>query len=282
MPHADSLVVILQEWIGTFMRRSMHGLILYTKENELSMSQIGALFQINRGKSNVSDLGEELGITLPAASQMLERLVQQGLILRSEDPQDRRARHLILTDKGCRIIRESVQARQGWLEDLSAILSASEKEQVVLAVKLMIKRTHQLDQPPNRSGSQHFLIKGVFVPVLRLAKYLKPYLLLVLMAVVLLFVQANADLALPDYMSNIVNYGIQQGGVQNAVPLAIRQSEMDRLVLFMSPGDKALVVSYYTLVDKNSPDYKQYVKNYPALANEPIYVLKPIDQADIS
>jgi ATP-binding cassette subfamily B multidrug efflux pump len=66
------------------------------------------------------------------------------------------------------------------------------------------------------------------------------------------------------------------------VPLAIRQSEMDRLVLFMSPGDKALVLSYYTLVDKNSPDYKQYVKNYPALANEPIYVLKPIDQADIS
>ena len=65
--------------------------------------------------------------------------------------------------------------------------------------------------------------------MLRLAKYLKPYVLLILMAVVLLFVQANADLALPDYMSNIVNYGIQQGGVVNAVPVAIRQSEMNRL-----------------------------------------------------
>jgi ATP-binding cassette subfamily B protein len=118
--------------------------------------------------------------------------------------------------------------------------------------------------------------------MLRLAKYLKPYLLLVLIAVALLFVQANADLALPDLMSNIVNYGIQQGGVQNAVPTAIRQSEMNRLVLFMSAGDKTMALSYYTLVDKNSPDYEQYVKQYPALANEPVYVLKPIDQAEVS
>ncbi len=118
--------------------------------------------------------------------------------------------------------------------------------------------------------------------MLRLAKYLKPYLLLVLIAVALLFVQANADLALPDYMSNIVNYGIQQGGVQNAVPAAIRQSEMNRLVLFMSAGDKPMVLGDYTLADKNSPDYEQYVKDYPALANEPVYVLKPIDQAEVS
>ncbi len=118
--------------------------------------------------------------------------------------------------------------------------------------------------------------------MLRLAKYLKPYLPLVLIAVALLFVQANADLALPDYMSNIVNYGIQQGGVQNAVPVAIRQSEMNRLILFTSTGDKNIVLSYYTLVDKNSPEYSQYLKDYPALANEPVYVLKPIDQAAIS
>jgi ATP-binding cassette subfamily B multidrug efflux pump len=54
--------------------------------------------------------------------------------------------------------------------------------------------------------------------MLRLLKYLKPYTLLVVLAIVLLFVQANADLALPDYMSKIVNVGIQQGGVENARP----------------------------------------------------------------
>ena len=118
--------------------------------------------------------------------------------------------------------------------------------------------------------------------MLRLAKYLKPYLLLILVAVALLFVQANADLALPDYMSNIVNYGIQQGGVSNAVPAAIRQSEMNRLVAFMAADNKTAVLADYTLVDKNSADYAADVKLYPVLATEPIYVLNKIDKAEIT
>jgi ATP-binding cassette subfamily B multidrug efflux pump len=117
--------------------------------------------------------------------------------------------------------------------------------------------------------------------MLRLVKYLKPYWWLILIAVGLLFVQANADLALPDYLSRIVNVGIQQGGIDNAVPVAIRQSEMDRLSIFLSADDKAAVLADYTLVDKNSPDYAADVEKYPALANEPVYVLKNLDQAEI-
>jgi len=146
MAHSDALALKLQEWIGDFMRRSMRSLILYSKKNGLSMSQIGALFQINHGRNNVSDLGEGLGITKAAASQMLERLVQQELILRSEDPQDRRVKQLVSTDKGCRIMQESVQARQGWLEDLVSILSEDEKKQIAAAVKVLIDKTNQLDQ----------------------------------------------------------------------------------------------------------------------------------------
>jgi ATP-binding cassette subfamily B protein len=109
---------------------------------------------------------------------------------------------------------------------------------------------------------------------------LKPYALLILLTIALLFVQANADLALPDYMSRIVNNGIQQGGVENAVPAAIRQSEMNKLVIFMSTDNTALVLGDYTLVDSNSPDYAQLVEEYPNLANEPIYVLNEIDRAE--
>jgi ATP-binding cassette subfamily B multidrug efflux pump len=115
----------------------------------------------------------------------------------------------------------------------------------------------------------------------RLLKYLKPYIPLILLAIVLLFVQANADLALPDYLSRIVNVGIQQGGIANAVPIAIRQSEMNKLVVFMTPTDKASVLADYTLVDKNSANYDQYVKDYPDLANEPVYMLNKIDQTEM-
>jgi ATP-binding cassette subfamily B multidrug efflux pump len=117
--------------------------------------------------------------------------------------------------------------------------------------------------------------------MLRLAKYLKPYTTMLLLAIVLLFAQANFDLALPDYLSRIVNNGIQQSGVENAVPVAIRQSEMDRVVIFMSAADKASVLKDFTLVDKNSAGYATYVKQYPALANQPVYVLNKIGQAEI-
>jgi ATP-binding cassette subfamily B multidrug efflux pump len=118
--------------------------------------------------------------------------------------------------------------------------------------------------------------------MLRLAKYLKPYIPLILLAIVLLFVQANADLALPDYLANIVNTGIQLSGIDNAVPEAIRQSTMDKITLFMTPQDKTAVLANYTLADKSSANYDQLVAKYPDLANEPIYVLNNISQAEIN
>lgn len=114
----------------------------------------------------------------------------------------------------------------------------------------------------------------------KILKYLKPYLLLILITIGLLFVQAQADLALPDYMSKIINDGIQQGGIVSAVPEAIRQSEMDKLTTFMSDTDKASVLADYSLVDANSADYQTYVQKYPVLASEPVYVLKAISTTE--
>ncbi len=117
--------------------------------------------------------------------------------------------------------------------------------------------------------------------MLRLLKYLKSYLPMILLSIALLFIQANSDLALPDYMSKIVNNGIQQNGIVNAVPQAIRQSEMDHLTLFMTAADKTRVLSDYTLIDKSSPEYGKYVLQYPALASQPVYVLNSVPQAEI-
>ena len=110
--------------------------------------------------------------------------------------------------------------------------------------------------------------------MLRLSRFLKPYLAWILLTILLLFVQANADLALPDYLSRIVNIGLQGSGIENAVPLALRQSTMEHLLIFATPGEQALITASYTLVDQNSPDYATYVEEYPALAKEPIQVSK--------
>jgi len=117
--------------------------------------------------------------------------------------------------------------------------------------------------------------------MLRLLKYFKPFLLLLILAIALLFVQANADLALPDYLSKIVNIGIQAGGVENAIPQAIRQSEMNRLTLFLSTEDKDRVLKDYTLIDRTSPDYSRYLAKYPALKDNPVYILNILSQDEI-
>ncbi len=70
--------------------------------------------------------------------------------------------------------------------------------------------------------------------MLKLIKHLKPFIASIICAIILLFVQAGSDLALPDYVSNIVNVGIQQGGIENSVPQAIRSSEMNKLTLFVN------------------------------------------------
>ncbi|MHB1254211.1 MAG: ABC transporter ATP-binding protein, partial [Candidatus Humimicrobiaceae bacterium] len=112
----------------------------------------------------------------------------------------------------------------------------------------------------------------------RIAKYLKPFMVLILIAIVLLFVQAMADLSLPDYMSEIVNVGIQQGGIKDAVPVAVRQSQMGKLTIFIDKDSKDLVFKSYALIDKSSPDYEKYLKDYPVLENEQVYVLNNIDK----
>jgi DNA-binding MarR family transcriptional regulator len=148
MQQADPFVVTLEEWIEVFMQRSMRDFMGYARESGLSMSQLGALFQIHhRGSSGVTDLGEELGVTSSAASQMLERLVHLGLIRRSEDPSDRRAKQIVLTDKGRQVLQAGIQARQSWLSDLAGILSNSEKEVIVAALELLIDKANRLQQP---------------------------------------------------------------------------------------------------------------------------------------
>lgn len=117
--------------------------------------------------------------------------------------------------------------------------------------------------------------------MLKIMKYLRPYALLVTAVIVLLFTQAMSELALPDYMSDIVNEGIQQGGITSAVPEAVRQDRMELLTLFMDEKEKETVLNSYLLVDGSSPEYDRYVKVYPILFEEPAYVLKNKERAAV-
>ncbi len=81
--------------------------------------------------------------------------------------------------------------------------------------------------------------------MLKLKRYLKPYAALLLAGVVFLFGQAMLELTLPNMMSDIVNVGIQQGGITDAAPDAIGADAMQMMRMFMSDGDKAAVDAAY-------------------------------------
>jgi ATP-binding cassette subfamily B protein len=112
--------------------------------------------------------------------------------------------------------------------------------------------------------------------MLRLRNYLRPYMVMFVVSVILLYVQAQLDLALPDYLSQIVNTGIQQSGVQSPVPDAIRQSEMNRATLFLTDADQTAVLDAYTLLEPGSPEAAPFLEQYPLLADEPVYVLNDL------
>lgn len=79
----------------------------------------------------------------------------------------------------------------------------------------------------------------------KLAKYLKKSLIPIIAIIFMLFIQAYCDLSLPGLTSKIVNVGIQQGGIEDAVADQIRVDEMNKLYLFMSEEDKSLVEANY-------------------------------------
>ena len=98
---------------------------------------------------------------------------------------------------------------------------------------------------------------------MRLLKtYLKPFAALVLACILLLFGQAMCDLTLPNLMSDIVNTGIQLGGVDEAAPAVLNQQAVDLLTLFMNDAEAGTFKNAYTPVEHGSDEETRLAKTY--------------------
>ena len=124
------------------MHVSMRGFWHYAKEHGLSMTQMFILRQIQGEQNgcNVSMIGEQMGVTSAAISQTLDRLVQQGLVSRTEDLQDRRNKRIQLTPRGEQVLSEGMEARQAWIADLDARLTEDEKALIGRALALLAEK----------------------------------------------------------------------------------------------------------------------------------------------
>lgn len=109
----------------------------------------------------------------------------------------------------------------------------------------------------------------------KLKKYLKPHIVAIILAILFLFGEAVCELVLPNLMSDIVNVGIQNTGVENASPEVISTDGMTLLKPFMSDNSKKLIEKSYKLVESGTDSAKDYENAYPILkeSGKGVYVL---------
>ncbi len=144
MSQTKVLTEVIREWSEVFMHRSGRDFKRFMDETGLSFSQLSVLMRLQHGgSSGVSDIGDQLGVTNAAASQAVDRLVQLGLIQRTEDPEDRRAKRLVLTQKGCTLIDKGVEARSKWIEGLTDALTPEQQNMIISALTLLTGAAHK-------------------------------------------------------------------------------------------------------------------------------------------
>ncbi|NLL90958.1 MAG: ABC transporter ATP-binding protein [Ruminococcaceae bacterium] len=115
--------------------------------------------------------------------------------------------------------------------------------------------------------------------MLKLGRYLKPFVAGILLAIVLLFVLAMTELNLPKYMSDIVNVGIQQNGIENAAPEALSEDGLNLIKTFISEDDLNIVDKNYHVVSEFdiSQSGKSYKELYPKMP-EKIFIKSKTDE----
>jgi len=142
----QQLSAALREWAELFMRHSMRDFIHFIKETGLSTTQLNTLMRLYYHHAcPVSEIGDHLGITNAATSQMVQRLVEQGLLERTEDPTDRRVKQLTLTAEGRALIDQGIEARRRWLEDLTTALPAEQQTNIITALADLTSAARRLD-----------------------------------------------------------------------------------------------------------------------------------------
>ena len=112
----------------------------------------------------------------------------------------------------------------------------------------------------------------------RLYPYIKPYWPLILLALGLLYVMASTDLALPDYLSQIINIGIQQNGIDTSLPEVMRASSLEKMALFQTESEKAETLAAHQRIEPGTPASAALVPDYPGASLQPVYKRNALDE----
>lgn len=132
----------LRRWMEVIMTRSMQDWMHYVKTSGSSMTQFRLLMQLyHQGTScGISQISDDLDITNPAASQLVDKMVQSGLLDRAEDPNDRRAKLVTISEKGRAFVKDGIEQRYLWVNDLAETLTDEERRSITQALTILTEK----------------------------------------------------------------------------------------------------------------------------------------------
>ena len=147
---------VIRQWMEAFTMRSMHEMGRYVKTTGLSMPQFSLLMRLYyHGGCEVHDIGRHFDVSSAAASQLVDRLVHAGLVARTENPDDRRARQIELSQKGRALIDTGVEKRYRWLDDMVAALSVKERTALLASLPHLIEAEKTFPGREDPHGARH-------------------------------------------------------------------------------------------------------------------------------
>lgn len=128
----------LFEWADNATQRSMVAMMRFNQSHNLSISMVNVLFHAAWQKHvTINELARELGVSMPAVSQMVARMVEQGWVKREECLIDRRERIISVTEDGMGLVSRAKIAQHAWIKDFMANLTEAEKQKVLPGLELL-------------------------------------------------------------------------------------------------------------------------------------------------
>jgi DNA-binding MarR family transcriptional regulator len=147
MSETKRFSAVISEWTGIFMRRSTIEFNRFMRDSGLSMPQFHTMLRLYyRKRGGVSDIAEDVGFTKAASSQMIDRLVQEGLLERAENPEDRREKVVTLSENGHSMMDRLIAERKQWMENLTIALTPDEQERIIDALTLLSRAARELEK----------------------------------------------------------------------------------------------------------------------------------------
>jgi DNA-binding MarR family transcriptional regulator len=138
MSSQNNFLNAMENWVNIYLFRSLSEYFDFLKNEGISMQQAYVLTFVHyNGPSKISEICEHMMVSAPAASQMADRLEKVNLVQRIPKPGDRRVRNVVLTKQGESFVRQSIEARQSWVNEIPVNFSDDQLDQISDALQLL-------------------------------------------------------------------------------------------------------------------------------------------------